>query len=79
MKAKFDDYEKQSETYYSDMLQKFKLQAKEVVHKKQAQLDQLTAATKEKQDKIGRIKERMVVKSYKGLMSDEDDPDDEEE
>lgn len=49
------------------------------MHKKQAQLDQLTAATKEKQDKIGRIKERMVVKSYKGLMSDEDDPDDEEE
>ena len=35
MKLKFTDYESQSEQYYSEMLDKFKDQARKVVNKKQ--------------------------------------------
>lgn len=70
MKVKFDEYELQSERYYSDMLDKFKIQARQIVQKKQALLDELNAATLAKADKIGRIKNRMQVKAFHGLDSD---------
>ena len=41
MKLKFDDYEKQSESYYADMLDRFKDQARKMVTKKQKELDEL--------------------------------------
>ena len=41
MKLKFADYEQQSETYYSDMLEKFKSQARSAVAKKQKELNNL--------------------------------------
>jgi hypothetical protein len=42
MKLKFTEYEKQSETYYAEMLGNFKRHAKDQVTKKQAAIDQLT-------------------------------------
>ena len=41
MKLKFADYEKQSEIYYSDMLARFKSQARSAVAKKQKELNSL--------------------------------------
>lgn len=78
MKVKFDEYEAQSERYYSDMLDKFKLQAREVVQKKQAALDVLNAETVAKQDRILRIRERMTLKSYHGLDSESEGEKEEE-
>ena len=49
MKDKFADYEAQSEKYYSEMLEKFKVQAKQVVTKKQKELDELKNAQKDYQ------------------------------
>ena len=47
MKLKFADYESQSETYYSDMLEKFKAQARSAVAKKQKELNNLTKQKEE--------------------------------
>ena len=41
MKLKFADYEEQSEKYYSEMLEKFKSQARSAVNKKQKELNAL--------------------------------------
>lgn len=41
MKVKFEDYEKESEKYYADMLDKFKVQAKEVCLKKEKELEEV--------------------------------------
>ena len=49
MKLKFADYEAQSEKYYSEMLEKFKEQAKKTITKKQKELDSLKK-TKEDND-----------------------------
>lgn len=78
MKVKFEQYEKESEKYYSDMLDKFKAQAKEVCLKKERELEEVKRLKVEKESKIERIRERMVVKSYKGIMSDADESSEEE-
>ena len=38
MKAKFEAYEQESEKYYSDMLEKFKQQTKDVIARKEREL-----------------------------------------
>ncbi len=73
MKVKFDEYEKQSERYYSEMLEAFKNQARKAVQAKVLLIDKLNEEAMDKNEKIFRIKERIVEKSYKGLMSDVED------
>ena len=51
LKAKFELYEVESENYYSDMLDKFKEQAKSVCDKKEIELTQVTAWKKTKEHK----------------------------
>ena len=80
MKVKFDEYEQQSEVYYAEMLDRFKQQARDAVMKKQAEIDKVKAQIGESTDKADRMKQRIVQKSYKGVMSDEEEeqpaPDD---
>ena len=78
MKVKFDEYEKQSERYYSEMLEAFKNQARKAVQAKVLLIDKLNEEAMDKNEKIFRIKERIVEKSYKGLMSDVEDSPEEE-
>lgn len=41
MKTQFEAYERESEKYYSDMLDKFKAQAKDVCLKKEKELESI--------------------------------------
>ena len=61
------------------MLEKFKTQAREVVQKKQKELDLAVKQRDEHAAKVLRIKERIHEKSYKRLLSDEEDEESEEE
>ena len=80
MKNKFEQYEVESEKYYSDLLDKFKEQAKQICEKKERELADAKHQLDRHESKIERIRERMVAKSYKGIMSDvEESSEDEEE
>ena len=78
MKDKFTDYEAQSEKYYSEMLEKFKTQARTVVTKKQKELDELKANKKEHEERIVRLKERIEEKKIKNFWSDEEEESEDE-
>ena len=78
MKDKFTDYEAQSEKYYSEMLEKFKTQARTVVQKKQKELDELKANKKEHEERIVRLKERIEEKKIKNFWSDEEEESEDE-
>ena len=61
------------------MLEKFKAQAREVVQKKHKELESATKQRDEHAAKVVRIKERIREKSYKRLLSDEEDEESEDE
>ena len=75
MKEKFTDYEVQSEKYYSEMLDKFKVQARQVVAKKQKELDELKDNKKEFEERLDRLKKRTEEKKIKNFWSDEESED----
>jgi hypothetical protein len=60
------------------MLEAFKNQARKAVQAKVLLIDKLNEEAMDKNEKIFRIKERIVEKSYKGLMSDVEDSPEEE-
>ena len=78
MKDKFTDYESQSEKYYSEMLEKFKTQARSVVQKKQKELDELKEIKKDHEARILRLKERTTEKKIKNFWSDESEESEDE-
>ena len=78
MKLKFTDYESQSEQYYSEMLDKFKDQARKVVNKKQQELDTLTRIKGEQEARIARLKARAQERKIKNFWSDESEESEEE-
>lgn len=59
MKIKFEEYEAQSEKYYSEMLANFKRHAKDQMAKKQALISDLTMQITEHSDKLMRITDRI--------------------
>ncbi len=61
------------------MLEAFKNQARKAVQAKVLLIDKLNEEAMDKDAKIIRIKERIVEKSYKGLMSDVEDSPEEEQ
>ena len=78
MKDKFADYESQSEKYYSDMLEKFKGQARTVVQKKQKELDELKTNKKDYEDRLERLKARVEEKKIKNFWSDAEEESEDE-
>ena len=78
MKIKFADYETQSEKYYSDMLERFKEQARKTVTKKQKELDALMKTREEHEARIARLKDRIKERKIKNFWSDESEESEEE-
>ena len=78
MKVKFEAYEKESEKYYSDMLDKFKQQTKDVITKKELELEKIKQQLQDGQGKVDRIKQRVALKSFKGVISDAEESSEEE-
>ena len=78
MKIKFADYETQSEKYYSDMLERFKEQARKTVTKKQKELDALMKTREEHEARIARLKDRVQERKIKNFWSDESEESEEE-
>lgn len=78
MKLKFGDYETQSEQYYSQMLDKFKSQARKMVDKKQKELDALVKTKDESEARMLRLKERIQERKIKNFWSDESEESEEE-
>ena len=77
MKLKFADYEQQSETYYSDMLEKFKAQARSAVAKKQKELNNLTKQKEDHEAQIVKIRDRIKERKIKAFWSDEEESEEE--
>ena len=78
MKLKFADYEEQSEKYYSEMLEKFKSQARTAVNKKQRELNALTKLKNEHEAEIVKIKAKVQERKIKAFWSDESEESEEE-
>lgn len=78
MKLKFADYEAQSEQYYSQMLDRFKAQARKVVEKKQKELDALAKAKQDHEARMIRLQERIKDRKIKNFWSDESEESEEE-
>ena len=78
MKSQFESYEQESEKYYADMLDKFKLQAKEVCLRKEKELESLQTFIQAKEAKVMRIKSRIVGRGLKGLQSDVEESSEDE-
>ena len=78
MKLKFADYEAQSEQYYSQMLDRFKAQARKVVEKKQKELDALARAKQDHEARMLRLQERIKDRKIKNFWSDESEESEEE-
>ena len=78
MKLKFSDYESQSEKYYSEMLEKFKEQARKMVQKKQKELDNLDKIKKDYEARMLRLQERIKDRKIKNFWSDESEESEEE-
>ena len=77
MKLKFAEYEQQSETYYSDMLEKFKAQARSAVAKKQKELNNLTKEKEEHEATIAKVREKIKDRKIKQFWSDEEESEEE--
>ena len=77
MKLKFADYEAQSETYYSDMLEKFKSQARSAVAKKQKELNNLVKQKEDHEAQIVKIRDRIKERKIKAFWSDEEESEEE--
>lgn len=78
MKLKFADYEDQSEKYYSEMLEKFKSQARTAVNKKQRELNALTKLKEEHEAEIEKIRGKIKERKIKAFFSDESEESEEE-
>ena len=78
MKLKFADYETQSEQYYSQMLDRFKQQARKAVEKKQKELDTLTKTKTDHEARVARLKDRVRERKIKNFWSDESEESEEE-
>ena len=78
MKLKFADYEAQSEKYYSEMLEKFKEQAKKTITKKQKELDSLKKTKEDNDARMQRLHERIQERKIKNFWSDESEESEEE-
>ena len=78
MKLKFADYEDQSEKYYSEMLEKFKSQARTAVNKKQRELNALTKLKDEHETQMKHIREKVKERKIKAFWSDESEESEEE-
>lgn len=52
LKVKFEDYEKESEKYYADLLEKFKAQARAVCLQKDKEIADWTERQRVKEEKI---------------------------
>jgi len=79
MKQKFGDYEDQSEKYYSEMLEKFKVQARNAVNKKQRELNALQKLKEEHEAEMAKIRGRIKERKIKAFFSDEEESSEEEE
>ena len=77
MKLKFADYEKQSEIYYSDMLARFKSQARSAVAKKQKELNSLVKQRDDHEAQIMKIRDRIKERKIKAFWSDQEESEDE--
>lgn len=78
MKDKFVDYEWQSEKYYSEMLEKFKGQARAAVAKKQKELNALTKLKEEHEAQMLKIRNKVKERKIKAFWSDESESEEEE-
>ena len=78
MKLKFAGYEEQSEKYYSEMLDKFKDQARRVVEKKQKELNEIKGIKADQEARIVKLKERTKDRKIKNFWSDESDESEDE-
>ena len=78
MKNKFVDYEEQSEKYYSEMLDKFKAQARNAVAKKQRELNALGKLKDEHAEQMQKIREKVKERKIRAFWSDESDSEEEE-
>lgn len=73
MKKKYEQFEIESEKYYSDLLDKFKAQAKQVMERKEQELEGIRQIKAVKEAKIERMRARKREKHFSGLLSDEED------
>ena len=77
MKVKFADYEDQSEKYYSEMLEKFKGQARSAVNKKQRELNALLKLKEEHEAEIVKIRSKIKDRKIRAFWSDESESEEE--
>lgn len=79
MKQKFGDYEDQSEKYYSEMLEKFKAQARNAVNKKQRELNALLKLKEEHEAEMDKIRGKIKERKIRAFFSDEEESEEEED
>lgn len=80
LKNQFKEYEGQSEKYYTDILDRFKKNAKNEINWRQKEVDRLNKLKDEHEGKIDRLTNRIRERKLKGLLSeDEDEPSDDDE
>lgn len=84
MKHKFGEFERQSEDYYSSLLEKFKIRASNEIQRKEHQLLMLENEKKGHMERLAIIRERLIerrpaLRGVKEILSDDELSDDPEE